>query len=165
MPHGLVVEHVARNPVDEGGHGRRGLEAVAEDGAIGAPAHLARVLGGDARRLLLRARQHHADPVEHDVLGRPHHLGGQGIVGSLYNVARENFGRAHRRLLTWIAGARSLAWRPPRGNSSEEQGQRSAQFHHALTYARASAFLDLLPYGRSSLELAASIPISEHWRA
>src|SRR5262249_43152350 len=156
---------VARDAVDEGGHGRRRLEAVAEDGAVGAPAHLARILGRDARRLLLRARQHHADPVEHDVLGRPHHLGGQGIVGSLHNVARENVGRAHRGLLTWIAGARSLAWRPLRGNSSEEHVQRSAQFHLALTYARAPAFLDLIPYGRSSLELAASIPIGEHWRA
>src|SRR5215472_9251366 len=121
MPHGLVVEHVARNPVDEGGHGRRGLEAVAEDGAIGASAHLARVLGGDARRLLLRARQHYADPVEHDVLGRPHHVGGQAIVGGLHNVAREDFSRAHRGLLTSVAGARSLAWRPQRGKLGERR--------------------------------------------
>src|SRR5215475_15610413 len=127
MPHGLVVEHVARNPVDEGGHGRRGLEAVAEDGAIGAPAHLARVLGGDARRLLLRARQHYADPVEHDVLGRPHHVGGQAIVGGLHNVAREDFSRAHRGLLTSVAGARSLAWRPQRGklNAGPRQNRRA----------------------------------------
>lgn len=52
-PEGLgggEVEPVAGDSVDEGRHGRRGPKA--EDGALGQAAHLARVLGDDAGRLL-----------------------------------------------------------------------------------------------------------------
>ena len=55
MPHNFVVQHVAGHAVDEGGHGRRGPEAVAEGGALRVAAHFAGIFGHNLRRRFLAA--------------------------------------------------------------------------------------------------------------